>query len=206
MLSPTRFTLSLTARGPPIALSLPNALMGVSQRLVPTNSAQPTKDASPRFIPAKDVSGSTITLPYSVRAPPSRPATPSIYSSGGSTPIGGLTDGQTYYAIVVGTGTFGAQQIRLATTRDRAVSGLAITLNAALATGTAHSLVPSGVLPAPDPRIDEPADRPADDAHRLQRRGGHRDQQRLDQRDRYQRRGLAAPSPSTCRAPSPSSP
>ena len=129
--------------------------MGVSQRLVPTNSAQPTKDASPRFIPAKDVSGNTITLPYkSGTAIATGDAV--IYSSGGSTPIGGLTDGQTYYAIVVGTGTFGAQQIRLATTRDRAVSGLAITLNAALATGTAHSLVPSGVLPAPDPRTTNP--------------------------------------------------
>ncbi|WP_141847710.1 beta strand repeat-containing protein, partial [Humibacillus xanthopallidus] len=156
VLTPTRFTLSLTARGPPLALSLPNALMGESQRLVPTNSAQPTKDASPRFIPAKDVSGNTITLPYSFITPIAT-GDAVIYSSGGGTPIGGLTDGQTYYAIVLATtGPFGAQQIRLATTRDRAISGLAITLTASAATGTSHSLVPSGVLPAPDPRTTNP--------------------------------------------------
>jgi hypothetical protein len=156
VLSPTRFTLSLAPRGPPIALSLPNALMGVSQRLVPTSSAQVVSDASPRLIPAKDVSGNTITLPYQLDTPLAT-GDAVIYSTGGGTPIGGLVDGQTYYAIVLPTtGPFGAQQVRLATTHDKAVAGTAITLTASAATGTSHSIVPSGVLPAPDPRTTNP--------------------------------------------------
>ena len=165
-LSSTKFQLSLAPRGPPIVLSLPNALMGESHRLVPTSSAQPVKDASPRFIPAKDVSGSIITLPYaftkknsggSTVATPLKTGDSVVYSSGGGTAIGGLADGETYYAIVLATtGSFGAQQIRLATTNARALAGLFITLNPGAATGTSHSIVPSGFLPAADPRSTNP--------------------------------------------------
>ena len=131
VLSPTTFTLSMTARGPPITLGLPALLMGESHRLIPTSDAHVASDSSPRFIPAKDVSGSTITLPYAFSkkdsggtlvATPIATGDALVYSSGGGTEIGGLSDGETYYAIVVGTGTYGAQQIRLASTHELAMA------------------------------------------------------------------------------------
>ncbi len=151
VVSPTQFTLSMAPRGPPMTgLSLPNALMGESQRFVPATGANVALDSSPRFIPGSDVSGNVLTLPYQLdHALATGDAV--VYSSGGGTPIGGLVDGRTYYAIVLAPGAFGAQRISLATTRELAGAGTAIPLNAAVATGRSHSVVPDGTLPAASP-------------------------------------------------------
>ena len=59
-----------------------------------------------------------------------------VYSSGGGAAIGGLVDGGVYYAIVTGT-----DRIQLAASQADAEAGIAISLDAQSASGTAHSFV-----------------------------------------------------------------
>ncbi len=64
---------------------------------MPANSVASPTDSSPRFKPAKDVSGNTINLPYT---PDFATGDLVVYSAGGGTPIPGLTDGAQYKAFV----------------------------------------------------------------------------------------------------------
>ena len=118
------------------------------------------------FNPATDVSGNVITLPYALAVSTGDPV---VYSAGGGTPIGGLVDGQTYYAIVLSPDV-----IELAATACQATgpsgsgcAGIAqqpITLVAADATGRAHSHRPVGgpaLARRRDPHSDhQPGPRP----------------------------------------------
>ena len=72
---------------------------GESHRLVPTDEGTSHADSSPRFDPSTDVSGNTINLPYTLSVSTGDQV---VYGAGGGTPIGGLTDGATYYAICDG--------------------------------------------------------------------------------------------------------
>src|SRR5215467_290025 len=148
VVSPTEVQLSATQGGPAISITAPTG-GGESQRLVPTNQAGVRQDGSPRFDPAKDVNRdgqhpNEIALPYTLTV---NTGDPVVYSSGGGAPIGGLTDGATYYAVVDGaylglaasacqaTGTCGKQEIALDATQ---------------ATGRSHSIVKQGTLPSGD--------------------------------------------------------
>ena len=136
----------------------PPATHGESHRLVPTDQAGVREDQSPRFNPATDVSGDTITLPYDLGV---KTGDKVVYSSGGGDPIGGLTDGGTYYAIVLSSGN--PTVLRLAATYCDAVTSVGdpsncsspatpnpIPLSGGLATGKSHSIVPDGAAPAGD--------------------------------------------------------
>ena len=79
---------------------------GESHRLVATNEAGVREDDSPRFDPQTAVAGDnqTLNLPYNLHNPGDDPIVEDealVYSSGGGTAIGGLVDGQTYYAHVI---------------------------------------------------------------------------------------------------------
>ncbi|MGH2998311.1 MAG: beta strand repeat-containing protein, partial [Gaiellaceae bacterium] len=113
---------------------------GESNRLVGTNQAQAPADSSPRFNPASDVSGNTINLPYTLSLSTGDPV---VYGAGGGTPIGGLTDGGTYYVISEGGNSY-----ELAATSDDANNNNPITLDKSKATGTSHSLVKQGNMPS----------------------------------------------------------
>ncbi len=155
----------LANRGPPttsnpvIPLSLPvSGLMGENQRFVPADRPGVAQDRSPRFNPAWDVTGNTITLPYDISGLAS--GDPVVYSSGGGTPIGGLVDGHVYYVIVVaGAGSTTGPTIELAATKCAATGasgdcgGTAgtvtpIALDKSVATGTSHSIVRQGQKPS----------------------------------------------------------
>ena len=93
--------LSSSPGGPIIPLDKTVAT-GESHRIVPTNQAGVRSDHSPRFNPETDVNygtstinPNTINLPYSLGVSNDDPV---VYSSGGGAPIGGLVNGQTYYA------------------------------------------------------------------------------------------------------------
>ena len=113
------------------------------------------------------MSGNTITLPYTLSVATGDPV---VYSSGGGAPIGGLVDGQTYYANVIGP-----NQIQL---EADARAAPAITLNAAAATGKSHSVVKQGDQPSADASevTGSHVRRPVDH-RRLQWRRGHCDEQ-----------------------------
>ncbi|MCG8449299.1 MAG: hypothetical protein MI725_06960, partial [Pirellulales bacterium] len=65
-----------------------------------------------------------------------------VYRAGGGSAVGGLIDGETYYVRATGATT---GSIRLASTQADAVAGAnLLTLSAAAATGTAHSVTGSG--------------------------------------------------------------
>ena len=116
---------------------------GESHRLIGTNQAQQPNDKSPRFDPStNDVTGNTINLPYTLTLSTGDPV---VYGAGGGTPIGGLTDGATYYVIAEGGNSY-----ELAATADDAHANNPITLNKALATGKSHSLVKQGSMPSSD--------------------------------------------------------
>ncbi|HET7128249.1 MAG TPA: hypothetical protein VFJ93_04150, partial [Gaiellaceae bacterium] len=92
--------------GSPIAIS---GGSGENHRLVPTDQAGVSRDASNRFDPNGDVdySGDWITVPYDLQKKdsgnntvPLETGDSVVYSAGGGTPIGGLVDGGQYYAIV----------------------------------------------------------------------------------------------------------
>jgi hypothetical protein len=75
---------------------------------------------------------------------------PVQYFKGSGDAIGGLTDGRTYYVVVVNPTT-----IQLATRRDLAKQGIAdITLDASQATGTGHKLVMADTLKAPEMSVE----------------------------------------------------
>ena len=78
---------------------------GESHRLVPTNEGTSHADSSPRFDPTNgtDVIGDTINLPYTLSVSTGDQV---VYGAGGGTPIGGLTDGATYYAISMGGNSY----------------------------------------------------------------------------------------------------
>ena len=152
VVSPTQFTLSMAPRGPPMTgLSLPSALMGESQRFVPATGANVSLDSSPRFIPGSDVSGNVLTLPYQLDHSLAT-GDAVVYSSGGGTPIGGLVDGRTYYAIVLAPGAFGAQRISLARhPRSRPRRHRHRPQRGRRHRYRSHSVVPDGTLPAASP-------------------------------------------------------
>ena len=96
--------------GSPISIS---GGIGENHRLVPTDQAGVSRDASNRFNPTAggDVDYSTdwITVPYDLvkkdssdNTVPLETGDSVVYSAGGGTPIGGLVDGGQYYAIVDG--------------------------------------------------------------------------------------------------------
>ncbi|MCB1491701.1 MAG: hypothetical protein KDJ77_07865, partial [Rhodobiaceae bacterium] len=60
-----------------------------------------------------------------------------IYSSGGGTAVGGLTNGQAYYAIVDASDP---TKVKLAATFEDAQAGTAIDLDGSVATGSSHNL------------------------------------------------------------------
>ena len=134
VISPHEIQLQSTQGGSSIHLTQPLS-RGESHRIVPAEQAGVRSDHSPRFNPATDVTGNIISLPYSLSVSNNSPV---VYSAGGGTPIGGLTDGATYYVIMAGGG------IELTATKN----GSPITLNKAKATGKSHSIVLQGNLPA----------------------------------------------------------
>ena len=142
------------------------ALYGESHRIVPSDQAGVRKDESPRFDPLKpgavNAGTDTFTLPYELRdgdsGDPVVTGQKVVYSSGGGAPIGGLVDGQTYYAIVTSP-----RVIRLAKTECEATGdpagtddcdGIAqtpVNITAVPAdAGRSHSIVLSGSQPAGD--------------------------------------------------------
>src|SRR5437773_6340295 len=138
-------------------------LYGESQRLVPTNAAGVRLDKSGRFDPnGNDVVGDEIFLPYDFSAIETGDKV--VYASGGGTPIGGLVDGTTYYAIKTGPNS-----LKLAATFcDTGEAGPSnnpcptphtqnpITLSKLAGMERSHSLVKSGSQPAGDPREQGP--------------------------------------------------
>ena len=100
--------------------------MTESQRLVPADKPGVVRDASPRFKSSDYTivtagSGTTIEfqVPYDISSISTGDAV--VYSAGGGTPYGGLTDGGTYYAIMLG-----GQNMELAATQDDANAGTPI--------------------------------------------------------------------------------
>ncbi|KAG1649186.1 hypothetical protein GQR58_029240 [Nymphon striatum] len=148
------------------------AAQGRNHRLSPTNFAIVREDKSPRFDPAQDVAGNTITLPYQLVNPDGSPVAtgdPVVYSSASGAPIGGLIDGGQYYAIVVSTGA-NQTVLRLAATECETGTGtydptpeepengdegtacptVVLPLDKSMATGRSHSIVVHGSTPAGD--------------------------------------------------------
>ena len=178
---------------------------GESHRLVPTNEGTSHADDSPRFDPATDVSGNTINLPYTLTVSTGDQV---VYGAGGGTPIGGLTDGATYYAISMGGNSYELAATKCDATGVAADCGTspaiqkAITLDKTQATGRSHSLVEQGKTPSSDASQEGPQTVTPGSRTRLHGRRGQRHEQRHDRRgrrlgrDRRQRRrrGLRAPS------------
>ncbi len=135
-------------------LSAPS-VEGEGHRLVPTDKAGVREDASPRIDPATDVSGNEITLRYPTSFTTGDEV---VYSSGGGDPIGGLTDGGTYYVIVVSSGNPGV--VELAATKCGATGAADDCGGSAqpkspihltsLGSGRSHSVVASGSQPTGD--------------------------------------------------------
>ena len=90
---------------------------------------------------AVDADNQTITLPYGLKSGSSAITTGTAvtYSTGGGTPIGGLADGGTYYAIVV-SATDTETKLKLAASASDATNGTAITLDKSKATGAEHTI------------------------------------------------------------------
>ncbi|KAG1649189.1 hypothetical protein GQR58_029240 [Nymphon striatum] len=177
VLTPTSVQLftdpGLDAEGLPIdPLERRCGLHGRNHRLSPTNFAIVREDKSPRFDPAQDVAGNTITLPYQLVNPDGSPVAtgdPVVYSSASGAPIGGLIDGGQYYAIVVSTGA-NQTVLRLAATECETGTGtydptpeepengdegtacptVVLPLDKSMATGRSHSIVVHGSTPAGD--------------------------------------------------------
>ncbi len=143
--------LSATQGGPAIVLGVPSR-GGESQRLMATDHAATPQAPGQYFTPSSDVTGNVINLPYDLTV---NTGDPVVYRAGGGTAIGGLVDGQTYYAIVVGP-----HAIELADSACHADPGgsncsgavqTPITLNAATAgTDRAHSILKQGDQPPGD--------------------------------------------------------
>ncbi|MES1246633.1 MAG: hypothetical protein ABUS54_03040, partial [Actinomycetota bacterium] len=125
---------------------------GVSHRLIGTDQAQAPNDDSHRFAPSSAVNSAanTITLPYVLGLSDGDAV---VYGAGGDSPIGGLTDGTTYYLLgdtENGSGT--PQAFQLAATKG----GAAIDISNAGITGKSHSLVKEGNMPSADANDSAP--------------------------------------------------
>ena len=141
------------------------ALYGESHRLVASDQAGVRKDESPRFNPSREITSGvhaanvttdTITLPYELDGVVTGDKL--VYSSGGGDAIGGLVDGETYYAIRISS-----TQFKVAATRCDAIGEntdlnddcpgtdppTAVNLTST-GSGRSHSLVKGGTLPSGD--------------------------------------------------------
>ena len=111
---------------------------------MPTNEAGVRKDESPRFNPQKsgavNTGTDTITLPYSHGLTDDDAV---VYSAGGGTPIGGLVDGQKYYAKVI-------SPTQLQLLDKKASDGGGSSDLTSTGAGKSHSLVPDGNTPSGD--------------------------------------------------------
>jgi hypothetical protein len=137
-----------------------SALYGESHRIVPSDQAGVRKDESPRFNPQKsgavNTTTETITLPYELSDVETGDKL--IYSSGGGETIGGLVDGQTYYAIKISSTQFKLAPTLCQATGDPAgeddCDGIAVTpvdlTGVTTNAGKSHSLVKSGTTPSGD--------------------------------------------------------
>ncbi|MGZ4129286.1 MAG: hypothetical protein ACXVPR_00475, partial [Actinomycetota bacterium] len=138
-------------------LTAPSAAnRGESHRFVPTDQGGVREDTSPRFNPQNGIdvntATDTITLPYNIGIGTDDQV---LYSSGDGQAIGGLVDGQTYYAKNV-VSTLHSTQLQLAATKGGATIDLTST-----GTGTSHSIVRGGDTPSSDasetgPRVITP--------------------------------------------------
>jgi len=119
-------TLSLTSMGPPVMLDLAHAGQGLV--LAPVENF--------RFDPAASISEELIDLGTAHGFITGQPL---YYTSEGGLPIGGLTNGRVYYAVVDAAHP---AQLRLAATRDHALDASpdVIRLDPSQATGTEHGL------------------------------------------------------------------
>ena len=131
----------------------PGVATGRAHRIVPATSAGIPGMDSKVFSPQDDVTGNIIKLPYTLVHDDGSSTSPLVtgdavtYHTGGGAAIGGLEDGQTYYAIVGGSCSPG---ICLATSKDNALANTAIALDKNLATGEDHSIVLDGGVPQPN--------------------------------------------------------
>ena len=118
---------------------------GKNHRLVPTDQAGVRKDESPRFEAHSsdvDYTSNTFNLPYAAGVANDASV---VYSAGGGTPIGGLVDGQTYYAQSVSGNSLQLSDKKLAD------GGVIIDLvDPGPNAGRSHSIVKQDHLPAGD--------------------------------------------------------
>ncbi|HWK83337.1 MAG TPA: hypothetical protein VNS61_06325, partial [Caldimonas sp.] len=128
-----------------------------AHRFVPTDQGGVREDKSPRFNPQNSIDVDTgsgfITLPYNIGIGNDDQV---LYSSGDGQAIGGLQNGQTYYAINV-TSTANSTHLKLSATKGGSAIGLTST-----GTGTSHSIVRGGDTPSGDasetgPRVISPS-------------------------------------------------
>jgi len=143
-------------------MSLPGGVrMGENQRFIPTNTPGAAGDDAPRFNPVTDTGSNYIVLPY-VFSGTLNVGDPVVYSSGGGTAIGGLTDGATYYVVDPSPDHFQIADSKCHATglaadcNGTAQPVMALTLNGSVATGRSHSFVPSGKLPGADAQQSGP--------------------------------------------------
>jgi len=152
VVSPTAVRLSPVGGGAIITL-VKGAATGQSHRLVDGRAAGLPASESPYFDPkaAGAVSGTTITLPYTL-TPALQSGDSVIYSSGGGAPIGGLVDGGSYYVKVTGSGIqLTTQKCLTESSVPAGCTGTFIALDAAVSSGRGHSIVKQGAQPSPDP-------------------------------------------------------
>ena len=146
-------------------LSAPSAAnRGESHRFVPTDQGGVREDTSPRFNPQNGIDVNTgtdtITLPYTFSGGLSNDDQV-LYSSGDGQAIGGLVNGQTYYAENVSIGAH-STTLQLSATKGGSIINLTST-----GTGTSHSIVKGGDTPSGDasetgPRVITPNTTSAD--------------------------------------------
>ena len=125
-------------------IALSGGASGRSHRIVSTLEATAPGSSGQTLDPRLDVSGNVITLPYTLDKDKGSGVSPLEtgdavrYFSGSGTPIGGLADETTYFAIVGGSCSPG---LCLATTKENATAGTAIALDKSVATGNDHSII-----------------------------------------------------------------
>jgi hypothetical protein len=130
--NPNQLQLSATSGGSPIALTSHGT--SASQNIQGATLGTPTASINPSsVIPA----GAANSITYS-RPVPYSTGEELVYDDGGGSDIGGLTNGQTYYAIVDPNNP---DQLRLAATADDAAAGNAIPLTSS-GTATAQAFHP----------------------------------------------------------------
>ena len=105
------------------------------------------------------MSGNTINLPYKLTVSTGDQL---VYGAGGGTPIGGLADGATYYAIAMGGNSYELADTKCHATGSSDDCGgspgvvTPITLDKTQATGRSHSLVAAGTMPSSDASQEGP--------------------------------------------------